>query len=105
MSCFALIPTDLGERFILLTSDGPEGLRWAACAWSAARHLAVPFAAFTIGPEGDLRELSRGWPQAYGVESDGAVIVRPDGRIAWRFKRAAANPIAEVINALSRILR
>jgi mRNA interferase RelE/StbE len=30
-----------------------------------------------------------GWPNCYGVESNGAVLIRPDGYVAWR---CAASP-------------
>ncbi|HMN81132.1 MAG TPA: hypothetical protein PKA20_14525, partial [Burkholderiaceae bacterium] len=32
--------------------------------------------------------------QAYGIDADGAVLVRPDGQVAWRADRPPADPLA-----------
>ncbi len=92
------------ERFVLLAGDGPVGDAWAACAYSVARDLTLPFAAFTIGRGGDLHDHDATWHEAYGIESDGAVLIRPDGHIAWRSRRSVANPIAQLTIAMSQIL-
>jgi hypothetical protein len=102
----------IGGRFVLLTGDSPAGQGWAACAWSAARELKVPFAAFTIGSADGASNLAtgaqtrrlEGWHTAYGIDRDGAVLVRPDGYVGWRSRRAVPNPIRTVMDALSRIL-
>jgi hypothetical protein len=44
------------------------------------------------------------WPNLYGVGPDGAVLVRPDGHVAWRAEMAHANPAAELSGAFRRIL-
>ncbi len=92
------------DRFTLLTGDGAVGDLWAACAWSATREASVPFAAYTIGELGELLDRSGSWHTAFGIGHEGAVLVRPDGHIAWRAKRRVSNPLAEVTDALSRIL-
>ncbi len=68
-------------RFVLLT--GPAGQPWydAACQL-AARGL--PLDAYRVGPDCDLREQESNWPDTYGVSASGAVLVRPDGFVAWR---------------------
>ena len=64
----------------------------------------MPFAAYTIGELGELLDRSGSWHTAFGIGHEGAVLVRPDGHIAWRAKRRVSNPLAEVTDALSRIL-
>ena len=39
----------------------------------------------------------------YGVEPDGAVLVRPDGQVGWRNRSAVADPGAELERALQGI--
>ena len=39
------------------------------------------------------------WHQAYGVDTDGAVIVQPDGYVAWR-KRSGISGPREVLRAV-----
>ena len=40
-----------------------------------------------------MRDMSGWWPQLSGVGDTGAVLVRPDGHVAWRCKVAAADQI------------
>jgi hypothetical protein len=40
------------------------------------------------------------WHDAYGVDADGAVLVRPDGHVAWRSRSGASNPAAVLRTAL-----
>jgi hypothetical protein len=39
------------------------------------------------------------WHEAYGVETDGAVLVRPDGYVAWRSRSGTSEP-GEVLRAV-----
>jgi putative polyketide hydroxylase len=75
-------------RFVLLC--GPNGLTWyeAACQL-AARGL--PLDPYRIGSDGDLHELEGNWSDTYSVSAEGAVLVRPDGFVAWRAKNLSRN--------------
>jgi putative polyketide hydroxylase len=42
--------------------------------------------------------------EAYGISPDGAVLVRPDGYVAWREKSCTENSENNLKDALSRIL-
>jgi 2-polyprenyl-6-methoxyphenol hydroxylase-like FAD-dependent oxidoreductase len=88
-----------GSAFTLLA--GPEGGAWCGAAAEAARELAVPVDAFRIGSPG-LQDLG-GFCDAYGLGEDGAVLVRPDGHVAWR---SAAGPasVTPLRDALEQIL-
>jgi 2-polyprenyl-6-methoxyphenol hydroxylase-like FAD-dependent oxidoreductase len=68
--------------FTLLAPE--TGAPWRDAARAAARRLGVPLQAFTVGPGGDLEDRERRWPDLYGVGAHGAVLVRPDGHVAWR---------------------
>jgi putative polyketide hydroxylase len=46
------------------------------------RELGVPIDRYRIGAPG-LRDAG-GFADAYGLGADGAILVRPDGHVAWR---------------------
>jgi 2-polyprenyl-6-methoxyphenol hydroxylase-like FAD-dependent oxidoreductase len=84
-----------GPHFVLLA--GRDGSAWNQAAHrAAARQLALPswppLFAFTVGKESDLADLDGNWHEAYGVATDGAVLIRPDGHVAWRSRSAALDP-------------
>jgi hypothetical protein len=66
-----------GNGFVLLA--GAKGGAWA----EAARPNAIE--PLTLGDEEPWREL-------YGIDADGAVLVRPDGHVAWRSAGAGGDP-------------
>jgi putative polyketide hydroxylase len=69
-----------GSGFTLLA--GPRGGAWCTHAAEVERELGVPIDRYCVGGPG-LAD-SRGFTAAYGMEDDGAVLVRPDGHVAWR---------------------
>ena len=71
-----------GRGFTLLT--GAEGRAWAEGAAEVGRRLGVEIEAHTIGDDGDYGDADGGWEKQYGVSDGGAVLVRPDGHVAWR---------------------
>jgi hypothetical protein len=98
ISTIDLFDTD----FTLLAAT--SGQRWRDAAAMAARDLGVPLAAYTIGVGGDLGDEQGTWTQTYGIGPDGAVLVRPDGHVAWRSVAALTEPQAELVRALHAIL-
>ena len=90
-------------RFTLLTSR--HGTRWQSAAEQANTKLAVPLACHTIGPDGPLIDSNDEWAHLYGVEHDGAVLVRPDGHVACRVPTLGDDAPSETLTtALRRIL-
>jgi putative polyketide hydroxylase len=82
-----------GNAFTLLA--GPGGDAWCTVAAAAEGELGVPIDRYRIGGPG-LHDLG-GFTEAYGLGEDGAVLVRPDGHVAWR---SATGPgIAAVLRA------
>jgi 2-polyprenyl-6-methoxyphenol hydroxylase-like FAD-dependent oxidoreductase len=78
-----------GPYFVLLA--GRDGDAWRRAAQGIATSW-PPLMAFTIGNDGDLADPDGNWHDAYGVATDGAVLVRPDGHVAWRSRTSASNP-------------
>jgi tetracenomycin A2 monooxygenase-dioxygenase len=76
------------DRFVLLTAE--PGRAWR----DAAVHCpAVPVDSHVL--------TEPGWPDLYGVSPDGAVLVRPDGHIAWRSRTTSTDPVADLQTALT----
>jgi putative polyketide hydroxylase len=53
---------------------------------------------------GDLGDTDGNWHDIYGVDFDGAVLVRPDGYVAWRSRSGASNPMEVLRTAFHRML-
>jgi 2-polyprenyl-6-methoxyphenol hydroxylase-like FAD-dependent oxidoreductase len=88
----------VGSRFALLAS----GSSWRGAA--AVLGSRVPLDLLTIGDGGELRDAESEWHATYGVEPGGAVLVRPDGYVAWRCRARAADPAAALRDALNSLL-
>ncbi|RBQ16116.1 protein RdmE [Spongiactinospora rosea] len=90
-----------GHGFVLLA--GPRGRAWADAAGAVAQGLGVRLAPYVVGgPE--LGDPGDAWPARYGVAETGAVLVRPDGHIAWRAREAAADPARTLEDVLRAVL-
>ncbi|GLW63960.1 FAD-dependent oxidoreductase [Actinomadura rubrobrunea] len=77
-----------GDRFVLLA--GPEGAEWADAAARAAEKIGLDVAAHVIGR--DVRTTAVDLCAAHGLTPGGAVLVRPDGFVAWRRADAPQAP-------------
>lgn len=86
-------------RFTVLT--GVDGEPWVRAAAAAAERLGVEVAAHVISATVDP---DRRWPRAAGTGEDGALLVRPDGFVAWRAPAATADPGADLTATLAGVL-
>jgi hypothetical protein len=57
-----------------------------------------------VGRGADLVDRDGAWEKAYGVDRDGAVLVRPDGHVAWRSPTSMPHPKKELERVLSSVL-
>ncbi|MGW4561296.1 FAD-dependent oxidoreductase [Streptomyces sp. NPDC004561] len=100
---------DLYERSLVLLADAPDDAGWHAAARRVAATERVRLDAYRIGPGGDadLTYDTEGtdWAQVHGVTADGAVLVRPDGFVAWRTTTAAPDPEGVLRKVLRTLLR
>jgi putative polyketide hydroxylase len=92
----------LGSGFVLLA--GENGKMWRDAARSLAISRGLGLDSYCIGSLSGLIDLDGHWCDAYGVTSSGAVLIRPDGFIAWRAKEAEENPTSTLEKILDRIL-
>jgi putative polyketide hydroxylase len=90
----------MGRDLVLLC--GAEASGWARAAMAIAWRAAVPLAVRRVGA--DLLDVERRWQSAFGVGGSGAVLLRPDGFIAWRSQGAASSPADVLTNVLARVL-
>ena len=91
-----------GRRFVLLA--GASGNAWRDAAAAAAGQLGVGLDAYLVGPGLDLADPDAAFPGAYGITPEGAVLVRPDGFVAWRATDAGAAGVPAMADVLSRVL-
>lgn len=89
----------LDGRFVLLT--GIAG--WSEGAVAAAEKLGIKLATYCIGADGDMHDLQNGWQARMGVPDEGAVLIRPDGFVAWRTNALATSPEKKLVQVLSSI--
>ena len=85
-----------GNGFVLLA--GADGAAWHEAALSAAGQFGVPLDGYVIG------DAASGFADAYGISQAGAVLVRPDGVVAWRAVGAESEPQRVVRRALASVL-
>ncbi|MFE2288158.1 FAD-dependent oxidoreductase [Streptomyces sp. NPDC059443] len=97
---------DLYERsFVLLSGAGTP---WREAAERVAERLSARLDAYGIGSArgADLvQEAGADWTAVHALSEAGAVLVRPDGFVAWRSQGAVADPEAALSAALSQVLR
>jgi putative polyketide hydroxylase len=78
---------DLYERTPVLLSDAGETDGWHGAATRLAKELGLPLTAYRVGhgPMADLvPDDDADWAERHGTGRGGAVLVRPDGFVAWR---------------------
>lgn len=92
----------LDGRFVLLV--GPAGASWQKAASVAVASLGIALSAYLVGAQGDLIDLEHGWQTKMGVPDEGAVLVRPDGFVAWRTSAPSTDPEPLLMQVLATIL-
>jgi hypothetical protein len=92
-----------GRSFVLLT--GLEGAVWVGAARAAASKLnGLELDTYCIGTA-MLRDPDLRFADAFGVTSSGAVLVRPDGFVAWRAKAMLPDPERAMAEAFGAMLQ
>jgi hypothetical protein len=77
-----------------------EDARWEAAAEKASAALGITLQCARVGSEvqGDLTVLRR----AFGIEGEGASLIRPDGHVAWRARVMPTGPARELTLAFAQ---
>ena len=90
-----------GPHFVLLA--GRDGDAWRQAAHGLTPSW-PPLNVFTVGKDEELCDPDGNWHDIYGVDPDGAVLVRPDGYVAWRSRSGAPQPLEALRTALDGLL-
>ncbi|MFE0457486.1 FAD-dependent oxidoreductase [Streptomyces sp. NPDC058914] len=98
---------DLYERSLVLLSDAGEPGGWHKAAISLAERMRVPLVAYRIGtgPDAELApEDGTDWAECHGTTGSGAVLVRPDGFVAWRTRGPGQDAESTLRQVLATVL-
>ena len=88
-----------GDGFVLVAPATTQGRQWAG-----AQIDHVPYAAVTVGDDGNHRDDTGRWAELSAIGDDGALLVRPDGHVGWRTTTAADNPTNAIRDAINHIV-
>ncbi|HEY1840923.1 MAG TPA: FAD-dependent monooxygenase [Mycobacterium sp.] len=92
----------VGSGFTLFT--GSAGVAWATAAGAVSATLHVPIRVHIISTDGEIRDIEGRWAQLTGLSRDEALLVRPDGFVAWRTGALPPSPEDRLSQVLCQIL-
>ena len=88
-----------GKSFVMLA--GPDGCTWCEAWREAAKMIGIEAEAYLVDETADPEHR---FPNLYGVSTQGAVIVRPDGFVGWRAKTADGASARRLSSVLASLL-
>ncbi len=94
---------DARASFALIANA--KGAAWCDAARQLSDELGIGLKAFRVAPDGDALDTDRTWQRLSQLSDEGAVLVRPDGMIAWRSHGASSDALGELRATLAQILR
>ncbi len=89
-----------GERFVLLAA--PDATAWCTAIAIVAEKRGMRIDAVRLGS--DVSDPRGRCAKAYGLNTTGACLVRPDGIVAWRSAGSARDPVAALERVFDQIL-
>ncbi|MFI7639971.1 FAD-dependent monooxygenase [Nonomuraea sp. NPDC049400] len=90
-----------GSGFVLL-ADREGGQLWMDAGRVIKERLGIQLTRVVVDEE--LMDVEERFRERYGVSGGGAVLVRPDGYVAWRSAGPAADPAATLEHVLRQVL-
>ncbi|MHA6668923.1 FAD-dependent monooxygenase [Homoserinimonas sp. A447] len=90
------------DSFVLLAASA--GQAWSDAAAAVQTKSSVPLRSYRVGDGADLLAEADTFELAYGLSPSGAVIVRPDGVVAWRSQGEGTNPEQQLEKAMAQLL-
>jgi 2-polyprenyl-6-methoxyphenol hydroxylase-like FAD-dependent oxidoreductase len=96
-----LLDLPAGEKFLLLTN--PPGKRlWLDAVGVIQKEIAFSLECISIGPP-DLEDELEEWPRVSEIQATGAILIRPDGHVAWRCLEAPFEPVGVLMEVMKKI--
>lgn len=92
----------LGDSFVLFTGKKNELWHWVSSMTEKKSGLSIPV--YGIGKTEMLGVMETSVQKALGISESGAVLVRPDGFVAWRTDRDNAADLISFGTSLQQIL-
>lgn len=92
----------VSSRHLLLA--GPEGQRWREATEQAARQMKLPLDIHVLDSESTITDPAGAFPARYGLSDSGAVLIRPDGFIAWKARSDSELGMPAMASVLGRAL-
>lgn len=93
---------DDNASFTLMANAG--GRAWCEAARHINKLFGIDIKAVRIAPDGDALDTDRDWARTCGIGNDGAVLIRPDGMVAWRASELPSDPLGVLRKTLSAVL-
>jgi putative polyketide hydroxylase len=91
----------IGSGFVLLAASRNS---WSAAAEQIGFETNFPLRMFDIQSECRTPEIWAQWKTLYDVGDDGAVLVRPDGMVAWRSNGGTDDAHTALVGVLEKIM-
>ncbi|HTK08265.1 MAG TPA: FAD-dependent monooxygenase, partial [Ktedonobacteraceae bacterium] len=91
-----------GGKWTLLV--GPQGTVWDEVVRRVAEEFDLTLSVYSISGEKGWKDVEERWNSLYGVSTTGAVLVRPDGFVAWRLYGYTNDAQEQLMQAIARIL-
>ncbi|KAG9789399.1 Tetracenomycin A2 monooxygenase-dioxygenase [Exophiala dermatitidis] len=94
----------LGKSFVVLA--GADGHKWHEAAAKVASDLGLDIGVHRVGPEPACELVASGgaWESAASISATGALLVRPDGFVAWRAWSCPSDLEHKLEDVLKRVL-
>jgi 2-polyprenyl-6-methoxyphenol hydroxylase-like FAD-dependent oxidoreductase len=89
-------------RFVLIA--GAAGSPWCEAAPATAASLGIELAAYRIAPDAELRDPEGVATARMGLAPEGAMLIRPDGFVAWRARALPASAQSTLKEVFSSVL-
>jgi 2,4-dichlorophenol 6-monooxygenase len=93
----------LGPATYLLLA-GTAGSDWVSAAEQLRDEHGLDLVAYRVGPDCELEDPDDSWYAVRGHDEGGAVLVRPDGHVAYRSESAPTSPIQTLCGVLNVIV-
>lgn len=78
--------------------------QWEAAALQVSQKRGITIDLVEVSAAAPYRDAEDRWAELTEVDSDGAVLVRPDSHVAWRTRTLPANPVAALDEAVRTTL-